>query len=68
MQKFHGLLARCEMRNLSDKIDVIDQVLTYGSKHSNVVILEGIMYADWYKPVFEFESIVIEIFNTVLNG
>lgn len=24
-------------------------LLAYGIKHSDVVILEGIMYADWYK-------------------
>lgn len=34
-------------------IPLMKELLIYGSNHSNVVILEGIMYADWYKPLFE---------------
>lgn len=29
------------------------ELLIYGHNHSNIVILEGIMYADWYKPLFD---------------
>lgn len=34
-------------------IPLMKELLIYGSNHSDVVILEGIMYADWYKPLFE---------------
>ena len=34
-------------------LPLMKELLIYGSSHSNVVILEGIMYADWYKPLFE---------------
>lgn len=28
-------------------------LLEYGNAHCNYVILEGILYADWYRPLFE---------------
>lgn len=34
-------------------IPLMKELLIYGSRHSDVVILEGIMYADWYEPLFE---------------
>ncbi|MDE5866870.1 MAG: kinase [Lachnospiraceae bacterium] len=34
-------------------IPLMKELLIYGNNHSDVVILEGIMYADWYKPLFE---------------
>ncbi|MDE6749517.1 MAG: kinase [Lachnospiraceae bacterium] len=34
-------------------IPLMKELLIYGNKHSEIVILEGIMYADWYKPLFE---------------
>ena len=34
-------------------IPLMKELLRFGSSHSNVVILEGIMYADWYKSLFE---------------
>ena len=34
-------------------LPLMKELLTYGSNHSDIVILEGIMYADWYKPLFE---------------
>ena len=34
-------------------LPLMKELLIYGSNHSNIVILEGIMYADWYKPLFE---------------
>lgn len=33
-------------------IPLMEALLEYGYLHSDVVILEGIMYADWYKPLF----------------
>ena len=37
------------------------ELLIYGRSHSDVVILEGIMYADWYKPLFE---LAIQLYDT----
>lgn len=37
----------------SQAITLMKELLIYGSAHSDIVILEGIMYADWYKPLFE---------------
>ena len=34
-------------------IPLLKELITYGNSHSDVVILEGIMYANWYKPLFE---------------
>lgn len=34
-------------------LPLMKELLSYGSNHSDIVILEGIMYADWYKPLFE---------------
>lgn len=34
-------------------LPLMKELLIYGNNHSNIVILEGIMYADWYKPLFE---------------
>lgn len=49
---------RRNMLNVNDGKDtpalpLMKELLIYGSKHSEVVILEGIMNADWYKPLFE---------------
>ncbi|MCD7712334.1 MAG: kinase [Firmicutes bacterium] len=50
---------RREMLNVEDgkdtkAIPLMKQLLEYGNEHSDVVILEGIMNADWYHPLFEF--------------
>ena len=37
----------------SEAIPLMGELLKYGRSHSDVVILEGIMYAEWYRPVFE---------------
>ena len=37
----------------TEALPLMQELLIYGKKHSEVTILEGIMYADWYKPVFE---------------
>lgn len=42
-------------------LPLMKELLIYGSNHSNVVILEGIMYADWYKPLFE---LAVELYGT----
>lgn len=34
-------------------LPLMKELLMYGRSHSEVVILEGIMYADWYKALFE---------------
>lgn len=34
-------------------LPLMKELLIYGHYHSNIVILEGIMYADWYKPLFD---------------
>ncbi len=54
-------VVRREILNVSDGIDtlvlpLLKELLKYGSEHSEVVILEGIMVADWYKPLFELAN------------
>lgn len=34
-------------------LPLMKKLLIYGNKHCEIVILEGIMYADWYAPLFE---------------
>ena len=34
-------------------LPLIQELLIYGSKHCEVIILEGILHAQWYKPLFE---------------
>lgn len=42
-------------------LPLMKELLIYGNSHSNVVILEGIMYADWYKSLFE---LAVQLFGT----
>lgn len=42
-------------------IPLMKELLIYGNKHSEIVILEGIMYADWYKPLFE---LAVQLYDT----
>ncbi len=42
-------------------IPLMKELLIYGNKHSEIVILEGIMYADWYKSLFE---LAIQLYDT----
>lgn len=49
---------RRDMLNVKDgestqALPLMKELLVYGHAHSSIVILEGIMYADWYKPLFE---------------
>lgn len=37
----------------TEAIPLMKELLIYGRSHCDVVILEGIMHADWYKPLFE---------------
>ena len=46
------------MLNVKDGEDtpalpLMEELLIYGSRHSEFVILEGIMNREWYKPLFE---------------
>lgn len=34
-------------------LPLMKELLIYGKNHCDIVILEGILYADWYKPLFE---------------
>ena len=40
----------------TEAIGLSKVLLSYGHSHCDVVILEGIMYADWYKPLFELAA------------
>ncbi len=42
-------------------LPLMKELLIYGNRHSNVVILEGIMYADWYKSLFE---LAVQLYGT----
>lgn len=37
----------------TEAIPLMQELLIYGKDHSEVTILEGIMYADWYEPLFQ---------------
>jgi len=37
----------------TEALPLMQELLIYGKKHSEITILEGIMYADWYQPLFE---------------
>ncbi len=37
----------------SPAISLMKELLQYGSEHSEIVIMEGIMNADWYRPLFD---------------
>lgn len=45
----------------TEAIPLMKELLAYGIEHSDIVILEGIMYADWYKPLFE---LAIRLYGT----
>ena len=45
----------------TEALPLMKELLIYGRSHSDVVILEGIMYADWYKPLFE---LAIQLYDT----
>lgn len=37
-------------------LPLMKELLVYGNRNSEVVIMEGIMYSDWYKPLFELAN------------
>lgn len=37
-------------------LPLMKKLLEYGNVHSDIVILEGIMYAEWYNPLFELAN------------
>ncbi|MEQ3444518.1 AAA family ATPase [Enterococcus cecorum] len=47
----------------SQAIPFIMHLLQYASQHENYVILEGILNATWYRPVFQF---VKELFGDAI--
>lgn len=42
-------------------LPLMKELLIYGCNHSNIVILEGIMYADWYESLFE---LAVQLYDT----
>ena len=42
-------------------ISLMKQFLIYGNTHSEIVILEGIMNSNWYKPLFE---LAVQLYKT----
>lgn len=46
----------------TEAISLLRELLIYGSRHCNVVILEGILYANWYHSLFE---LAIELFDNI---
>ena len=42
-------------------VPLMKELLIYGNKHSEIVILEGVMYADWYKSLFE---LAVQLYDT----
>lgn len=45
----------------TEALSLMKELLIYGHSHSAIVILEGIMYADWYKPLFELS---VQLYGT----
>lgn len=46
-------------------LPLMKELLIYGHSHSDIVILEGIMYADWYKPLFELS---VQLYGAEVNA
>ncbi|MBO4494454.1 MAG: kinase [Clostridiales bacterium] len=51
-------MIRREILKVSDGVDTkalpfLQELLRYGKQHSEIVILEGILVAEWYRPLFE---------------
>lgn len=46
-------------------ITLMKELLLYGSKHSSVVILEGILVSNWYKSLFE---LAVKIYGENINA
>lgn len=57
---------RRDMLNVKDGEDtqalpLMKELLLYGSNHSKIVILEGILRADWYRSLFE---LAVQLYGT----
>lgn len=37
----------------TEALPLLQNLLKYGKEHSDIVILEGILYADWYEKLFQ---------------
>lgn len=42
-------------------VPLMKELLSYGNKHSEIVILEGIMNSDWYKSLFQ---LAVQLYDT----
>lgn len=59
-------MIRREMLRVNDgentlAVPLMKELLMYGNEHSEIVILEGIMNADWYRSLFE---LAIQLYDT----
>lgn len=58
-------VVRRDMLRVIDGMDtkalpLMKELLIYGNNNCEIVILEGILYADWYKPLFK---VALEVFG-----
>lgn len=58
-------VVRRDMLKVKDGMDtkalpLMKDLLIYGHNNCDIVILEGILYSDWYKPLFK---VALEVFN-----
>lgn len=37
----------------STAVDLLKELVLFGKKHSNIIVLEGILNSSWYKPLFD---------------
>ena len=44
----------------TEAISLMKELLAYGREHSDIVILEGIMYDEWYSPLFKLANELYE--------
>lgn len=61
---------RREILNVHDgennpALPLLQELLKYGSKHCELVILEGILHSQWYKPLFE---LAVELYGTEVHA
>lgn len=45
----------------TEALPLMKELLTYGRNYCEIVILEEIMYADWYQPLFE---LAVQLYGT----
>ena len=61
-----GVIHRLGLKGVRRRHDVppaggVIHLLRYGHEHHAVVILEGILYADWYRPLFEAATVLLQM-------